>query len=120
MIRTALIMLLAALALGFLGCDSDDGGASPCEEAMSKMCQMACDCVEGDGCAVGGQGGALTFETEDDCVGFYVTLGCMNGGSDKIDFPACTEALSGALCVDSGENKALSLPEACNEPPEGE
>jgi hypothetical protein len=119
--RLVLIILVAALPLTNIGCGSDDdGGASPCEEAMSKLCQMACDCVEGDGCAMGDENASFSLESLDDCRELYISLGCAGGGSDKIDYPACTQALEAeGQCVDSAGGKALTMPEECNESEEG-
>lgn len=118
--RIAFVVLLTALSLSFMACGSDDdGGASPCEEAMSKLCNMACNCVEGDGCAMGDENASFSLESLDDCRELYINLGCAGGGSDKIDYPACTQALEAeGQCVDSAGGKALAVPEACNEPEE--
>ncbi len=126
MLRSTLLSLaLAFAALAPLaGCD--DSGASPCEEAHSLLCQRACDCRSGEGCAARseGDGGAVTisFDNLADCRSLYITLGCSGGGDDKIDFPACTTALEAATCQDppDAEGGALILPAVCDAPDDAE
>jgi hypothetical protein len=106
-VRATLGLCAAALlALTSGGC----GGDSACESAGKKLCARACECTAGDECTIG-QGFSLSFESESDCVGFWVQLGCMEGGDEDVDYDACADALDDAMCVE-GE-MGLELPMEC-------
>jgi hypothetical protein len=105
----------AALAAA-CGGDGDDGGGSSCEQAGRAICVAACDCRDGDGCAVTDETGAgtISFDSEDDCAGLYVTLGCTGGGDATIDFDACEADVSAAECSGAGADGAVVSPPSCD------
>ena len=112
------IGFLAAMAIG-TGCggdDDDDGGGSTCEDAGRAICEAACACRDGDACGVTDETGAatLSFDTENDCTGLYVTLGCSGGGDGSIDFAACTADVGAAECLGEGADAAVVLPPSCD------
>jgi hypothetical protein len=115
-----MLLVLCAGALAVAGC-----GESKCSEAGHKICEKACACRAGDGCAITtGPPNFVTFsfDSESDCVGLFVTLGCTGGGDDSVDYAACSEALDDHQCVESGgagEMGLLSPPECEAQPDAG-
>lgn len=106
----SVLPLFLLVALAAAGCGDD-----PCEKAGKTICAKACDCRAGDECAVR-SGGSLTlsFDTPDDCKGWFVTLGCYGGGSEEIDYDQCNTDLGGAMCSTNGQGEgAVDLPVSC-------
>lgn len=115
-------LTVAILALGFAGCSSSGGGGE-CRAAGRALCQRACDCRDGPECALssggadGGGGATLTFDSQADCVGLVVTLGCSGGGDPGVDFGACTSAVAAGMCVTDGAgDSSFQSPTACEAP----
>ncbi len=98
-----LAMMIAALAAA---CGSD----SPCEEYGNRLCEVACGCSETDECVISyGEGSTLSFDSESDCTGFFVNLGC-SGDDPDFDYEGCTAGLAEPVCVDTSEGRAVEHP----------
>lgn len=99
-----------AATLLLVACDGDD--ASECEAFGEEVCALACDCTEGDECAVIAGAVTLTFEDPSDCAGFYgPQVACQDGGDPDFDYAGCTELLDQAMCVDTEDGAAIELPD---------
>ena len=98
------------------GGDDDDSGGSSCEQAGHAICTAACACRDGASCAVTDETGAgtISFDSESDCVGLYVTLGCSGGGDGSIDFDACVADVEAAECSGTGADGAVISPASCD------
>lgn len=113
--------LLGLVTAGLLvaACGGGDS-QSTCEQIGIATCQKACSCLEGPDCAAGPPGGfTLTFDSEADCRGFFVTLACSQGPQAAYnDAAACLPLVQAATCSGTGEDAALSLPTdmACQSP----
>ena len=114
MMRTGWAVLLG---LALLGCggddDDDDDGGGSCASAGEAICDAACDCRDGDACAIGEGGATISFDSPEDCRGLYVTLGCTGGGDATIDYAACTQAMAAAECNGDPPDQAVALPPEC-------
>jgi hypothetical protein len=114
--RKILGLVLAGLFLATCG----GGSPSVCQQIGSATCQKACACREGPTCALAQGGVTLTFDTESDCSGFLVTLGCSQGDMAAYnDAAACLPLIQAATCTGTGTDGALSFPPdmACQSPP---
>lgn len=109
------------IALGMVvGCGDDDQSA--CRTAGQAICERACACREGAECALTDAMGnaTISFDSESDCVGLFVNLGCSGGGDSTIDYDACESAVSGGMCIQAGTDdmgnpaQAFVSPDACN------
>src|SRR5687768_609201 len=109
--RNTCLLIIAAIAFGCGGGD-DDGGTS-CEDVNQRICDLACDCTDGDECKIQSGGATITHDSASDCTGFWVTFGCMQEESDQVDYVACSAALDTAECVDTAEGMALEFPAEC-------
>jgi hypothetical protein len=113
--RKIIGVVVAGLLLMSCGSDSQ----SLCEQIGIATCQKACSCREGATCALSQDSLTVTFDTEGDCRGFLVTLGCSQ--SDKAaynDAAACLPLVQAATCTGTGADGALSFPAdmACQSP----
>jgi hypothetical protein len=110
-------MVLVSLSL--LGCGGGSGGAGGlCQQIGTAACQKACSCREGPTCAISQGGLTIDFDSEADCRGFFVTLGCMDGDMAYNDSAACLPLIQAATCTGTGTDGALSYPpdNACDSP----
>lgn len=119
-----LILLLPCLCVAAMGCggrggdDDDDDSGGSCSAAGQAICAAACECRPGDGCAITDEtaSASLSFDSEQDCLGLYVTLGCSGGGDPGIDFGACADAMAVAECAGEGEAAGVVGPPECESP----
>ena len=102
-------ILLAWLACA-AACGGDDDGE--CATVNQRVCDLACDCAEGDACRIQLGAVTLTHDNPGDCTGFWVNLACMQDEADQVDYAACDAALDSAACVDTAEGMALAYPSA--------
>jgi len=118
--RKILVLVVASLALATCG---DSGGSSGgvCAQVGAAICAKACSCREGATCAISeGAGLEVTFDTEADCTGFLVTLGCSMGDMAAYnDAAACLPLVQAAACTGTGVDGAMVFPmeAACQTPP---
>ena len=103
------------------GSAGNDGGGGDlvCKQIGTTLCQKACACQEGPGCAMSQGGLTLSFDSESDCLGFFVTLACTMGDVAAYnDSAACLPLAEAATCTGTGEEGAVSLPDdaACQAP----
>ena len=115
------ILVLVVASLSFATC-GDSGGSSSglCQQIGTAMCAKACSCREGPTCATSQGGLTLTFDTETDCTGLFVTLGCSMGDMAAYnDAAACLPLIQAAACTGTGTEGAVELPAdmACQAPP---
>jgi hypothetical protein len=114
--RKFLGLMMAGLSLVTCG----SGSPSLCGQIGSATCQKACACREGPMCALAQGAFTVTFDTESDCRGFLVTLGCSQGDMAAYnDAAACLPLVQAATCTGTGADAALSFPTemACESPP---
>lgn len=101
--RTA---LAAGVALGSVAC------GDPCEDAVERLCEKACECPGAGECSTAfgdnGQGLSLGFSSAEDCATLF-RAGCEEGVEDQIDGEACDAQVDGATCGENG----LIVPAAC-------
>jgi len=110
------IFIFGLMSLLLSACGGDD---SQCDQVMTRFCDLACECAEGDDCIFHAESGGATstieFDNREQCLAMYVGMGC--GGSEKppADFlDACDTALDTAQCVDvDATRRALMVPDAC-------
>jgi hypothetical protein len=119
--RKILLMVVASLSLATCGGSSGSGGPQGlCQQIGTTACSKACSCREGPTCAMSQGGLELSFDTEADCLGFFVTLGCSMGDAAAYnDAAACLPLTQAAVCVGTGVDGAVELPadNACQSPP---
>ena len=103
--------LLLAMIVTACGSESSE---DLCQTTMTKYCDAACDCTSDATCALtAGEGFLIEFDSRDDCLGFYVGLGCAQAGdAPEGFFEACTAALDSASC-ETDPDEALLVPDAC-------
>ena len=106
--RAILLVVLGWVAVA--GCGGDDDGE--CETVNQRVCDLACDCAEGDACRIQLGAVTLTHENPGDCAGFWVNLACGQDEADEVDYPACSAALDSAACVETDDGMALAYPSA--------
>jgi len=104
------VILLVWLACAAAACGGDDDGE--CAIVNQRVCDLACDCAEGDACRIQLGAVTLTHDNPGDCTGFWVNLACMQDEADEVDYAACDAALDSAACVDTAEGMALAYPSA--------
>jgi hypothetical protein len=120
-----------SLLMTLVACGSDSSGAnetgtSPatpagtCESAGARICERACACATDGKCRVGtktdaGATGTINFDSEQKCRDLYVTFGCLNGGTTKIDYASCDSAVAASTCVTAGNASAILLPDSCKQ-----
>lgn len=112
--------ILALVMAGLLLVTCGSGSPSVCGQIGTATCQKACSCREGPTCALEQGGFTVTFDTESDCRGFFVTLGCSQGDMAAYnDAAACLPLVQAATCTGTGVDGALSFPAemACQSPP---
>ena len=118
--RKILLLVVASLSMATCG---DSGGSSggTCAQIGAMLCAKACSCREGAECAISdGGGGAITFPSEADCTGLYVTFGCSMGDMAAYnDATACLPLVQAAACTGTGADGAVEFPMdlACQSPP---
>jgi hypothetical protein len=108
-------VVVAGLLLVACGSDSP----SLCQQIGIASCQKACSCRDGATCALAQGGLTVTFDSEADCRGFLVTLGCSQGDTAAYnDAAACLPLVEAATCTGAGVDGALSFPAdmACQSP----
>ena len=113
-------LVMAALSLVSCGGGGGGGSQSLCQQIGSATCQKACSCLDGPMCALSQGGVTVSFDTESDCRGFLVTLGCSQGDMAAYnDAAACLPLIQAATCTGTGVDGALSFPAemACQSPP---
>ena len=117
--RIILVLVVASLSLASCG---DSGGSSGglCAQIGAALCAKACSCREGSECAISdGGGAALSFPSEADCTGWYVTVGCSMGDAAAYnDAAACLPLVQAAACTGTGVDGAIAFPAeaACQTP----
>jgi hypothetical protein len=97
------------------------GGQSKCEQIGTLTCQKACSCLDGPECQLSQGGLTVSFPTESDCLGLFVTLGCSQGDQAAYnDATACLPLVQAAMCTGSGTDAAFAFPAdmACQSPPQ--
>ena len=112
-------LMVACLAL--VSCGGDGGSSSGlCQQIGSAICAKACSCLDGPTCAMSQGGLTLTFDSEADCVGLFVTFGCSMGDMAAYnDAAACLPLVQAATCTGTGTDAAVLFPAemACESPP---
>ena len=117
--RKILVLVVASLSLAACG-DSGSSSGGPCQQIGTMICAKACSCREGPTCAMSQGGLELTFDTEADCTGFFVTVGCSMGDAAAYnDAAACLPLVQAAACTGTGVDGAVVFPAdpACESPP---
>jgi hypothetical protein len=117
--RKVLGLVIVSLALVSCGGGGGSGSQGLCQQIGGATCTKACSCREGPTCAMSQGGIELTFDTEADCRGFLVTLGCSEGDKAAYnDAAACLPLVQAATCTGTGTDGALSFPPdtACASP----
>ena len=112
-------VLLVGMALVSCGGDSGGGAGGLCAQIGAAICAKACSCREGPTCAMSQGGLELTFDSEADCTGFFVTLGCSMGDAAAYnDAAACLPLVQAAACTGTGVDGAVVYPDdtACDSP----
>jgi len=118
--RKILVLVVASLSLATCG---DSGGGSSgglCQQIGAAICAKACSCRDGATCAMSQDGLVLTFDTETDCTGLFVTFGCSMGDMAAYnDAAACLPLVQAAACTGTGTEGAVMFPAdmACQSPP---
>jgi hypothetical protein len=118
--RKILVLVVASLSLATCG---DSGGGSSgglCAQIGTALCAKACSCRDGATCAISQDGLVLTFDTETDCTGLYVTFGCSMGDMAAYNNAAtCLPLVQAAACTGTGTEGAVEYPDdiACQSPP---
>ena len=108
---------LALAGLLWLSCGSSS--QSTCQQIGTLICQKACACLDGPACQVSQGAVSISFNTEADCMGLYVTLGCSQGDMAAYnDAAACLPLVEAATCTGTGADAALAFPAdmACQSP----
>lgn len=115
------IVGLVLVGLSFVACGGGgEGSSGACQQIGGLVCQKACSCREGPTCALSQGGLTVTFDSESDCRGFFVTLGCSMGDMAAYnDAGACLPLVQAATCTGTGTDGALAFPSdmACQAPP---
>jgi hypothetical protein len=114
--RKILFVVLAGLSLATCGGDGDSG---LCQQIGNALCAKACSCTEGPACAMSQGGLTLTFDSEADCRGLFVNLGCSMGDAAAYnDAAACLPLVQAATCTGTGTEAAVAVPAdmACQAP----
>src|SRR5262245_27856380 len=96
------------------------GSMSLCQQIGTTICGKACACRDGTECAMSQEGLTLSFDSESDCLGFFVTLGCSMGDAAAYnDAAACLPLVQAAACAGTGTEGAVAFPTdtACQSPP---
>src|SRR5688500_8645001 len=115
--RKVLVLMVACLSP--VTCGGDGGVSGVCQQIGNAICQKACSCREGPTCAMSQGGLELSFDSESDCLGFLVTLGCSMGDMAAYnDANACLPLVQAAACTGTGTEAAVSFPAdaACQSP----
>lgn len=92
-------MVAGLLGLAGVGCS---GTGSACMDAMAVYCARACECDPGSTCAFDGGGTTISFDSYDECLGFFGTLGCGQPAAANVDWAACETAAGAAACSGGG------------------
>jgi len=115
--RKLLGLVFASLAL--MTCGGGGSSSGLCPQIGAAICAKACSCREGPTCAMTQGGLTIDFDSEADCKGFLVTLGCSMGDKAAYnDAAACQSLVQAATCTGTGTEGALSYPadNACASP----
>ena len=119
--RTILVLLVASVSLAACGDSGGGSSGSLCAQIGAALCAKACSCRDGSECAISeGGGAAITFPSEADCTGLYVTFGCSMGDMAAYnDAAACLPLVQAATCIGTGTEGAVESPMdiACQSPP---
>jgi len=113
-----LVLGLVAGGVMLMSCGGD-GSQGLCQQIGSAVCSKACSCRTGGTCAVSQGGLTVDFNSESDCRGFFVTLGCSMGDKAAYkDAATCLPLMQAATCTGTGADGALSYPPdtACESP----
>lgn len=103
-------ILLGLFCLGCAAAAACGGDDDDCQATGQRVCDLACDCTEGEECKILLGAVTLTHDTPGDCTGFWVDLTCSQDESDEVDYGDCNEALDSAECVETAEGMALMFP----------
>jgi hypothetical protein len=119
--RKILLLVVVVAGLSLVSCGSGSSGL--CAQIGKTVCQKACACKEGPGCAISlGEGFSETFDSESDCRFFLVTLSCSDGDMAAYnDAAACLPLVQAAGCTGTGEEGAFMSPpdtDVCDTPPQ--
>ncbi|MBN2493654.1 MAG: hypothetical protein JXR96_03595 [Deltaproteobacteria bacterium] len=109
----AVVTLFALLGLG-AACGSDGSGSvEACRQTLTKLCDRACGCTDGEACDLYYQGVTMQFDTRQECLDWYVETGCRSSDLPEVAFfDTCSAALDQAACLEEEEG-ALIMPEDC-------
>lgn len=121
---TRLLCLVVGLVTGTIalvscGSDGGGGGGGLCQQIGNAACTKACSCRDGAACAISQGAFTIDFDSEADCRGFFVTLGCSMGDSAAYNnAAACLPLVQSAMCATTGAEGALTFPTdtACESP----
>jgi len=106
---------------GTTGAGGTGGGSTGlCQQIASTICEKACSCREGPECAMSQEGLTLIFDSDSDCRGLFLTLGCSMGDMAAYnDAAACLPLVQAATCIGTGTEGAVAYPTemACQSPP---
>ncbi len=111
--RTTMMLLLFAMSAGVAACGDSAGGL--CNSSMGKLCEMACDCTEGDACCISFWGGVpVMYDDLVACEDYWV--GLCDRPEESLPairfFEACADGLSETTCIEEGEGAVL-MPGEC-------
>jgi hypothetical protein len=114
------VTLMGGRARESCGGGGGGGAGSVCQQIGASICTKACACREGATCAMSQGGLEVTFPSEADCRGLFVTFGCSMGDAKAYnDAAACLPLVQAATCMGTGAEGALTFPPdmACQSPP---
>jgi len=109
---------LVLVGLSLVSCGGSSS-QSMCQQIGTLTCQKACACLDGPKCQISQGGATISFNTEADCQGFFVTFACMGGGAMAYnDAAACLPLIQAAQCTGTGTDAALAYlaDNACQSP----
>jgi hypothetical protein len=106
-----------ALSLALAGCGDGSSELDACRSAMTALCDKACECTPGAACNIvlNDMGGTAPFDSRQECLDWYVGLGCRKTSSDfppDSFFEGCETALATSQCR-TDPDPALIVPAVC-------
>ena len=104
-------LIVGVLAL-LVACGDNAVPFATCEETRTRVCELACECADGNGCRIQVDGGLFQHDDVSACLLFWRDTGCADV-DPSTDFGSCNVALDGAVCETLADGKALVYPDGC-------